>query len=100
MIKPAMMGALMGLMMVWTLHGALTGGGVSGWALAAFVTAHVAVAAVLVGAAVFASRLSPRLRAWIARLHRPSFRHAGAMLGCAACTFGTLHLFAHGFGGL
>jgi hypothetical protein len=98
---PIIIGALMGLMMMWMLHGALTGeSGVTGWALIAFVTAHVAIIIVVLFAVIFATRLSPRAHAWINRLHRPSLRHVAAMLGSAIIVAGALHLGVHGLGGV
>lgn len=94
---PVVMGGVMGLMMMWMLHGALTGDGVLGdGALALFILAHLAVAGVLIGAGVFAARLSPRMRGWQARLHRPSVRHVAVMLGSAVTTAGIVHLTVHG----
>ena len=69
---PIIMGALMGLMMMWMLHGAMTGdAGITGWALIAFLGAHLAIALIIAVAVVFAARFSPRSHAWINRLHRP-----------------------------
>lgn len=100
MIKPIIMGGLMGVMMLWMLHGALTGGGVTGWALVAFVGAHVALVLVALAATVFAARLSPRVRDLMARVHRPSWRHVGAMSGSAAVVTAAIHVGLHGFGGV
>jgi hypothetical protein len=98
---PIIMGALMGLMMMWMLHGALTGdAGVTGWALIAFLGAHLAIALIIGAAVVFAARFSPRSHAWINRLHRPSLHHVGAMLGSAIFVAGALHLGFHGMGGV
>ena len=96
MTKPMIMGALMGVMMLWMLHGALMGDGVRGWALIAFVAAHVVLAAVVIAAGLFAARLSPRARMLIDRLHRPSLRHVGVMLLAAAASAGVIHLILHG----
>ncbi|MBU2991851.1 hypothetical protein Q4555_14195 [Octadecabacter sp. 1_MG-2023] len=96
-LMPAVMGGLMGLMMMWMLHGALTGEGTVGrGALIAFVAAHIILVAAIVSAAVFAARLSPRAHAWIERLHRPSLRHIGMMLAGAIAVAGSVHLIAHG----
>lgn len=97
MMKPAIMGAAMGAMMVWMLHGALTGDGAMGaGALIAFIAAHVVIAGIL-GLAVWAgTRLSPRVRAVLDRLHRPSLRHVGVMLGSAAICAGSIHVLVHG----
>lgn len=86
----------MGGMMLWMLQGALTGSGVSGWALVAFVGAHAAIAAVLIGVAIFGARLSPRLRTRIQTIHRPILAHVGMMLAAAAITAGMIHLTLHG----
>lgn len=98
---PIILGALMGLMMMWMLHVALTGeSGVTGWALIAFGAAHVAIAFIIIFAVIIAARISPRSHAWINRLHRPSLRHVSAMLGSAVFVAGALHLGVHGMGGV
>lgn len=96
MTKPAIMGAAMGAMMLWMLHGLLTGSGVTGLALIVFVGAHFAVALILIGAAVFTARLSPRTKAMIDKLHRPTLRHVGIMLTAALITATAIHLTIHG----
>ncbi|AGI69244.1 putative membrane protein [Octadecabacter antarcticus 307] len=96
---PIIMGALMGLMMMWMLQGALTGeSGVTGWALIAFAAAHVAIIVVVLFAVIFAARLSPRSHAWINRLHRTPLHHVSALLGSAVFVAGALHLGVHGLG--
>ncbi|MDB4213852.1 hypothetical protein N9741_03170 [Octadecabacter sp.] len=95
--KPAIIGAVMGPMMMWMLHGAMTGNGVTGWALAAFLGAHVALIAVVISGAVFAARLSPRAKAFIDRLHHPSLHHVAVMLASALAVSGAVPLVAHGF---
>ena len=97
-IMPIAMGGLMGPMMLWMLHGMLTGDGPSGVALVIFVGVHVLVVAVLLAAAVFAARLSPGLRARLGRLHRPSPRHIGLMLGSATLAALIVHFGIHGAG--
>ncbi|AKS45106.1 hypothetical protein SAMN05444287_0194 [Octadecabacter temperatus] len=95
--KPIVMGGLMGLMMMWMLHSALTGDGTLGaGALIAFVAAHVVFAAVVIGGALFAARLSPRARQFMDRLHRPSLRHIGVMMAAALSVAGLVHLVVHG----
>ncbi|MCF2906531.1 hypothetical protein L0666_16175 [Octadecabacter sp. CECT 8868] len=101
MIKPVMMGALMGLMMIWMLHGLITGDSqLSGSAQTVFIGAHVVLVLVALSAALFSTRLSPRLRGWMDRLHRPSLHHFAAMLGGAAMVVGAIHLSIHGLGGV
>ena len=95
--KPLAMGALMGLMMLWMLHGQLTGdSSLSGTALAAFVGVHAALAAALIAGALFATRLSPRAQTWLDRLHRPSLRHLRLMLMGATLSAGAVHIWIHG----
>lgn len=95
--KPIIMGALMGLMMLWMMHGALTGQSDLGLgALVVFVVAHVAIVLVLIGLAMFGARLSPKLRAWTGRLHRPSYAHLIVMLAGAVVAVGAAHLLLHG----
>lgn len=100
MVKPMVMGGLMGVMMLWMLHGAVTGDGVGLWAAALFVAAHVVLVALILGAAVFAARLSPAARRVLARVHRPSLSHMGTMVGTAVLIVAVVHLGAHGFGGV
>lgn len=100
MTKPAITGGLMGLMMMWMLNGALTGDGMAAGALIAFVAAHVVIVLVVIGAVWAGTRLSPRLQRMTARLHRPSITHFAVMLMSAGVVAGTLHIVAHGFGGL
>ena len=95
--KPLAMGAIMGLMMLWMVHGALTGGGpVPTAALIGFVAVHLALALLAVGAAIFAARLSPRARAWLARIHRPRPAHLVAMISGLTASAGLVHLAVHG----
>lgn len=95
--KPLVMGALMGPAMLWMLHGQLSQGtAVSAWAGIAFVGAHIAVIAILGLGAVFAARLSPRMRRWLAAVHRPSLGHIGAMLAGMIGSGGLIHLSLHG----
>lgn len=98
MVKPAVMGGAMGLMMMWMLHGFLTGDGMRGWALVAFVAAHVVVVALAIAAALFAARLSPRAQALLARVHRPSLGHVSVMLGAAFAVGLGIHLAVHTLG--
>jgi len=56
------------------------------------------MAAAVVIAAVFATRLSPRARTWVSRLHRPSWRHVGLMLTGAAISAGSVHVAVHAMG--
>ncbi len=97
-IAPIGMGIIMGLMMLWMLHGQLTGQDVSLVALTAFVAAHGVILLIIIGAGVFAARLSPGIRQKLDRLHRPSSRHMGKMLGSATTTALTIHLILHGVG--
>ena len=95
--KPFAMGAAMAPMMLWMLHGQLTGSNtMSGPALVIFVGAHLLIVAILVGATFLTARLSPRLRPLLARMHRPSLQHFLRMLGGAALTAGAIHIAFHG----
>ena len=96
MRMPVLMGAVMGAMMLWMLHGALVGDGVGGTALVMFALAHVVVFGLIALAAVFMARLSPRLRGWLARVHRPKLRHLSVMMGSALVTVTVVHVAAHG----
>ena len=94
--KPLAVGAVMGAMLLWMLHGALMEDGVSAYAVAAFIGAHLIVLAVLVTAGLFAARLSPRTRAMLNRLHRPNLSHIGSMLLGMAAMMGAIHLACMG----
>lgn len=94
--RPLAMGLLMGPMMLWMIHGQMTGSAQSGWAAAAFVGAHLLILAAIVAGAVFAARLSPRMHAVSARLHRPSLAHLGAMLSGFAISGLVVHFLLHG----
>jgi hypothetical protein len=95
-LMPITMGALMGLMMLWMLHGALTGNGTSAMALVIFIGAHLLGVALLLGAVFFAARLAPQLQVQLNRLHRLSVRHVGLMLGSASTAIAAVHLAIHG----
>jgi len=95
--KPIFMGAFMGLMMLAMLHQTMTNETDKSFlALALFAGAHIAIISIASIGAVFMARLSPRARGWIARLHRPSLAHVGAMLASATVFAGLAHLFIHG----
>lgn len=93
---PFFMGALMGPMMLAMLHGQLTSDGVGGTALLIFLAAHLVLGAIAIAGTVFALRLSPKWRARLDRLHRPSLHHLGAMAGTAAVSALGVHLIVHG----
>ena len=96
-MTPYAMGALMGAMMLWVVHGLLTGqSALAGPALLVFVLAHVAVAATLLTGTLFLARLSPRARGWLSRLHRPSGAHVLAMLAGMIGSSVAIHLSIHG----
>lgn len=96
-LRPVAMGAVMAPMMLWMLHGQMTtGGGLFDWAVIGFVGAHVGLVLAVIFGAVFAARLSPRAKAVIDRLHRPSLRHIGLMLIGMAVAAGLTHLAVHG----
>ncbi len=89
---PVAMGLIMGPMVLWMIHGAATGNGLSGWALLAFVGAHLVVVGVILGAGIVAARLAPGLRH---RRHRPSLGHVGLMGASAVASASLVHLI-HG----
>ncbi|MDX8347880.1 hypothetical protein SLH49_07770 [Cognatiyoonia sp. IB215446] len=95
--KPLLMGASMGLMMLWMVHGQLTGEtSLSGIALVTFVGAHILFAATIIGAGLVVTRLSPAARQWLRNLRRPSLRHLGIMLLGATLSAGAVHIWIHG----
>ncbi len=93
--KPLMMGAAMGLMALWMLHGQLRNEA-SIVGPVAFIGAHLLLAFVLIAAAAFATRLSPGIQAWINRIHRPTTSHLVSMLGSALVVAAAVHLVLHG----
>lgn len=93
-VMPLLMGAGMGLMMLWMVHMQLTGDGSrSLGALIVFAGAHVVVLGIALMLPLVAS---VRLRRALDRIHRPSWRHAGMMLAGAICAAGLTHIFLHG----
>ncbi|WP_299703987.1 hypothetical protein [uncultured Tateyamaria sp.] len=93
---PTCLGLVMGAMMLFMLHRQIMSPEpLDLTALLVFVGAHAVAALVLLAAPFIAS---PRLRAWLARVHRPSRQHATLMLGGAALGGAMLHVFLHGFG--
>lgn len=95
--KPVILGAAMGLMGLAMVHGMLTqSGGVAAVAGLLFITAHLAAGLLGLVLAVFAARLSPKVKSWIHRLPRPSLSHVLRMGGGAAFAIGLAHLSLHG----
>lgn len=90
-VMPVAMGAVMGPMMLWMLHGALTGQG-GGHAAAVFAALHVVALAVLVAVGVVLGRRVPALRRVLAHHGQ---RHLGLMLGSAAVAAALVHVI-HG----
>ena len=95
-LMPMTTGALMGPMMLWMLHSALTGNDMSAMTLMVFIGAHLLFVAVLFVAFFFATRLAPKRQLQLNRLHRPSVRHVGLMLGSATTVAAAVHLAIHG----
>ena len=93
--KPIAIGLAMGLAMLWMLHGALNGATGSSLAIVAFVLAHVVIALVIGLGAIFATRLSPRLRQTFESLHRPTLAHVFTMLFTASLAAVCLHFLIH-----
>lgn len=95
--RPLIIGGLMGLMLLWMAHQQMTNPSfVQGAALMTFVGAHLAILAVVLGGAIFASRMHPLLRQIIAKLHRPSWQHMRNMALGMAISAGSAHLIIHG----
>ncbi len=91
-MKPLILGALMGLVMLAMLHGQIMSGEFQfGWAGIAFVLAHVAVLGVLGIVALMVPALRRRLSG-----HRPSGRHMATMLAGAIIAIAVVHVFVHG----
>lgn len=98
-IKPLMFGIVMGLMMLWMLHGVLTGQtNIAGPALVVFIGTHVLIVASILVSSIFLARLSPRLRRRLQHIHRPSLSHLFPMISGAIFAAATTHLILHGVG--
>ena len=95
--RPLVMGAFMALMVLGMAHMIMTGSSTLGpGALVAFVLFHVLILVLLATAGIWLMRLSPRLHALLARVHRPSLGHFLNMLAGAAIAAGLTHLILHG----
>ncbi len=95
-VRPMAMGAAMGAMMLWMLHGVLTGtNDLSAKAAIVFVLGHTVALSAIVLLGLWSTRFSAKWQMRLQRLHRPSLRHVGAMvagaLGTAAVIHGVLH---------
>ena len=96
-MKPVVLGGLMGAMMIWMVHGQMTGtSALAGWALGAFIGVHVVLIAAAIGAGLFAACLSPNLRVRLSRLHRPSVHHIALMLVGMVGSVAVVHVYMHG----
>ena len=91
---PVALGALMGVAMLWMIHGKIISGDAPDLTvLAVFIGLHVAVIGVVLLLPLIAS---PGLRRWLSRRHRPDARHFSLMIGGAALGAAALHLALHG----
>lgn len=96
LLMPTLMGAAMGAMMLFMLHGVLTGNTeLSGLGLAVFIAAHGVVVLGVMGLGLLSVSRFPRLKIWLSRVHRPNLRHVCTMFASAAATAGIIHLI-HG----
>lgn len=92
MLKPFLAGSAMAAMMLWMGHDRIMSGTADLTAGAVlFALAHVAVVALILGAAFF----FPGVRR-VVRGHRPSPGHMATMLAGMAATAGVVHLVLHG----
>jgi len=95
-IAPLIIGAAMGLMMLWMVHMQITNGDAGSLGvLIAFVGAHVAVLALVLVVPLLAARRLVWVRHLTDRVHRPSLRHVALMLGGATMATGTAHIVLH-----
>ena len=93
---PLIIGAAMGLMMLWMVHMQITNGDASSLGvLIAFVGAHVAVLALVLVVPLLAARRLVWTRHLTDRVHRPSLRHVALMSGGAIMATGTAHIVLH-----
>ncbi|MEM9579792.1 MAG: hypothetical protein AAF891_03830 [Pseudomonadota bacterium] len=94
--KPLIMGAAMGAMMLWMLHGFLTGDAeLSHYGALAFLGAHVAAIGGIALLTVLGAKRNERVAALMGKLHRPTLGHTGAMLISAFSIALLIHLI-HG----
>lgn len=96
-LKPTLMGAAMGLMMLWMMHDSLMRQDADVTALLVFTGLHVLVFEAIAVATLFGSRLSPTLKRVVAKLHRPSRKHIASMLVGMGAAITLTHLFVHGW---
>jgi len=95
-IAPLIIGAAMGLMLLWMVHMQMTNGKAGSLgALIVFVGAHVAVLALALVVPLRAARRLVWVRHLTDRVHRPSLRHGALMLGGALMATGTAHFALH-----
>lgn len=93
---PLIMRSLMGIMMLFMLHGVMMGErSTTGSAALVFIGAHLAVVGFTLAIAVFGLSRYPRLAKIATKIHRPSREHVTTMLGAALMTAFILHVF-HG----
>lgn len=94
-MKQVAMGGLMGLMMIWMIHGWMTGdSGLVGWALLGFIGMHVAIVVVALTLGAWVARMSPRLQRIFS--HRPSMHHVSLMIAGMLTSGAIVHVAVHG----
>ena len=91
-MRAVLMGAGMGAMMLWMLHGRIMSGAFTGWFEAAmFALAHVAVVVALLALGLVFPGLRRRLAG-----HRPELRHLAGMFAGMTVSVLIIHAVAHG----
>ncbi len=93
---PAGMGAAMGAMMLYMVHGQIAAGGSALGPALWFIAAHALIISAAAALVWLIARRWPALSARLRRVHRPSLSHAGTMIGSAALSALAIHLVIHG----
>ncbi|MFL4468660.1 hypothetical protein ACERZ8_01760 [Tateyamaria armeniaca] len=96
-LMPFVMGAVMGLVMLWMLHMQITGeGDQSIAALVVFAAAHVGALAAILVVPLFAARRLAWVRRLAKHMHRPRLSQAVYMLAGAVFAAAITHVIIHG----
>lgn len=95
-VFPALMGAGMGAMMLWVIHGRMIQGDTALGPLLWFLIAHVAIIALAAGLVWLTARRWPAVSARLSRLHRPGVKHVAAMVLGAVASAAAIHVVLHG----
>ncbi len=96
-IAPALMGSIMGLMMLRLAHDIMTKqSDLAAPALLTFILGHFVVIGLILGLVLWSATFAPRIHSRLKRLHHPSLKHVGQMACFAGAAAFTAHLILHG----